>query len=595
MADKREKKRAAEARVADLFVDPRRGDIEDDASSTKRRSMLSLFGSMLVEISLPKLLVAWALLLVVPGLLLGLAPIVFVEWLNVVTDKLASLVIGLWSLLILAILIALGWFGWRALFRTAEKNFWALNSVVVEPSYAAFREAFRQLAERLFARNASDAQRAKLRAASAAVAGILVCGLALLVLWLVWPHTHLYGSLSEIESWKKVAVVALANSVAAITAYLAVAALAWGFADAAMAQPRNLAKFDKAPKQGRTWRIAHLSDIHVVGERYGRRIESGRSGPSGNERLKRLLKQLEAIDAKNELDTILITGDMTDAGISTEWAQVLDAIAAHPGFHGRVLMLPGNHDLNIVDRANPARMDLPTSPNRPLRQIRCLSAMNAVQGRHVRVIDLSKDCIGGTLEQALQPHEAALERFADMARPILSKEIPEIWARVFPMLVPPAKKDGLGIILLNSNADTHFSFTNALGMVSAEQMRGIDIARGEYPDACWVIALHHHVVEYPWAAKALSERIGTALINGNWFVRSLKPLAGRAILMHGHRHIDWIGQIAGLPIISAPSPVMEVTDDMDTAFYIHSLAIDADGKLRLLEPERIVVPGAPLR
>ena len=593
MADKREKKRAGKARGTDLFVDPRRGDIEDDASSTKRRSMLSLFGSMLVEISFPKLLFAWVLLLVVPGLLLGLAPIVFIEWLTIVTDKLASLAIGLWSLLILGILITIGWFGWRALFRTAEKNFWALNSIVVEPSYAAFREAFRQLAERLFARNASDAQRARLRAASAAVAGILVCGLALLVLRLVWPHTHLYGSFSEIESWKKVAVVALANSVAAITAYLAVAALIWGFADAAMAQPRNLNKFDKTPKQGRTWRIAHLSDIHVVGERYGRRIESGRSGPSGNERLKRLLKQLEVLDAKDKLDTILITGDMTDAGISTEWAQVLDALAAHPSFDGRVLMLPGNHDLNIVDRANPARMDLPTSPNRPLRQIRCLSAMNAVQGRHVRVIDRTQDRVGGTLEEALQPHETALERFADVARPILSTEIPEIWAQVFPMVVPPAKKDGLGIILLNSNADTHFSFTNALGMVSAEQMRGVDIAAAEYPDACWVIALHHHVVEYPWAAKALSERIGTSLINGNWFVRSLRPLSGRAILMHGHRHIDWIGHIADLPIISAPSPVMEVTDDMDTAFYIHSLAIDADGKLRLLEPERIVVPGEP--
>jgi hypothetical protein len=591
MADKRVKKRAAKARGADLFVDPRRGDIEDDASSTKRRSMLSLFGSMLVEISLPKLLVAWALLLVLPGLLLGLAPIVFVEWLTIVTDKLASLALGLWSLLILAVLIGIGWFGWRALFRTAEKNFWALNSVVVEPSYAAFREAFRQLAERLFARNASDAQRARLRAASAAIAGILVCGLALLVLWLVWPHIHLYGSLSEIESWKKVAVVALANSVAAITAYLAVAALVWGFADAAMAQPRNLNKFDKAPDKGKTWRIAHLSDIHVVGERYGRRIESGRSGPSGNERLKRLLKQLEALDAKHKLDTILITGDMTDAGISTEWAQVLDALAAHPSFDGRVLMLPGNHDLNIVDRANPARMDLPTSPNRPLRQIRCLSAMNAVQGKHVRVVDLTQDRLGGSLENALRPHEAALERFADVARPILSKEIPEVWARVFPMVVPPAKKDGLGIILLNSNADTHFSFTNALGMVSAEQMRGVDIARAEYPHACWVIALHHHVVEYPWAAKALSERIGTALINGNWFVRNLKSLAGRAILMHGHRHIDWIGLIAGLPIVSAPSPVMEVTDDMDTAFYIHNLAIDADGRLRLLEPQRIIVPG----
>ena len=82
---------------------------------------------------------------------------------------------------------------------------------------------------------------------------------------------------------------------------------------------------------------------------------------------------------------------------------------------------------------------------------------------------------------------------------------------------------GLGIILLNSNTDSHFSFTNALGMVSAGQVRGIDIARETYPDACWIIALHHHIIEYPWAARALSERIGTALINGNWFMRSLKP------------------------------------------------------------------------
>ena len=141
------------------IVDPRLGDIEDDASSTKRRSMLSLFGSMLVEISFPKLIFAWMLLLVVPGLLLGLAPIVFIEWLTLVTDKLASLAIGFWSLLLLAILIGVGWFGWRSMFRIVENNFWTLNSIVVEPGYAAFREAFRQMAERLFARHASDAQR----------------------------------------------------------------------------------------------------------------------------------------------------------------------------------------------------------------------------------------------------------------------------------------------------------------------------------------------------------------------------------------------------------------------------------------------------
>jgi hypothetical protein len=60
---------------------------------------------------------------------------------------------------------------------------------------------------------------------------------------------------------------------------------------------------------------------------------------------------------------------------------------------------------------------------------------------------------------------------------------------------------------------------------------------------------------FAWAMLlVLSERIGTALINGNWFVRSLQSLSGRAILMHGHRHIDWIGECAGLPIVSAALP-----------------------------------------
>ena len=159
------------------------------------------------------------------------------------------------------------------------------------------------------------------------------------------------------------------------------------------------------------------------------------------------------------------------------------------------------------------------------------------------------------------------------------------------MVLPPDRDDGLGVILLNSNADTHFSFTNALGMIPAEQVRGIAIASRQYPHACWLIALHHHVVEYPHPAKALSERIGTALINGNWFVRALRFLAGRAVLMHGHRHVDWIGTCCGLRIVSAPSPVMDATDDQDTCFYLHTLAAGPDGRLRLLRPRRLTVAG----
>ena len=85
---------------------------------------------------------------------------------------------------------------------------------------------------------------------------------------------------------------------------------------------------------------------------------------------------------------------------------------------------------------------------------------------------------------------------------------------------------------------------------------------------------------------AFSERIGTALINGSWFQRVLKPYAGRVVVMHGHRHVDWIGACGKLKIVSAPSPVM-APEREPTHFYIHSLGIASDGGLALMRPERI--------
>jgi hypothetical protein len=56
------------------FHDPREGDLEDDASSTSRHSLLGHATHMLLEISLPKLVLAGLLLLVLPALPLGAAP-----------------------------------------------------------------------------------------------------------------------------------------------------------------------------------------------------------------------------------------------------------------------------------------------------------------------------------------------------------------------------------------------------------------------------------------------------------------------------------------------------------------------------------------
>lgn len=572
-------------------IDPRRGDIEDDASSPKRRSMLSLAGSLLVEISIPKLVVAWLLLIVFPGLMLGLAPIVASIWFGKITDRIAYSLTEIWSAIFVAFFVGLGWFGGRRVFQLAERGFWSLNSLAVQPCYTVCREALRHLLSRQSTHKTSRIKGPTLHATTAVLSGLIICTIALLALLLAWPSAYLLSDLTILSAPKRLAIVALANSVVIVSAYVAAAALVWAIADATMDPPRDLEQYDVPPDQGHSWRIVHLSDIHTVGERFGFRIESGRSGPRGNERLRQLLAQLDALHAGEPLHAILITGDMTDAGRSTEWAEFFDALARYPSLAEIMLILPGNHDLNIVDRANPARLDLPTSRNKKLRKVRMLSAMVAVQGARVRLVDQKGGRLGESLAAALAPHLGNVVAFADAGKPRMTNELSELWNRIFPMVLPPDRDDGLGVILLNSNADTHFSFTNALGMIPAEQVRGIAIASRQYPHACWLIALHHHVVEYPHPAKALSERIGTALVNGNWFVRALGFLAGRAVLMHGHRHVDWIGTCCGLPIVSAPSPVMDATDEQETCFYLHALAAEPDGRLRLLPPRRLTVAG----
>ncbi|WP_249128130.1 metallophosphoesterase family protein [Bradyrhizobium sp. AUGA SZCCT0169] len=571
------------------LVDPRQGDIEDDASSPGQRSLLAIAGSLLVEISLPKLLFAWTVSLLLPAVLLGLAPLIATAWFSSLSEHVLELT-GIGAALVLVTVIALGWFGWRPLFRAAETNFWSLNALAVQPGYAFGREALRHLAELVFGRNADAAGRARLRAVSSAGAGIVLCLCAVAVAILVWPFSRWIGSVPDLVLLHRLIVPTLANAVILVSGYLAFASLVWGFADASMDQPLDLPGFDDAPSGCRTWRVAHLSDLHVIGERYGFRIESGRGGPRGNQRLARLMVRLAAIHAADPLDLILVTGDMTDAGRATEWAEFLDVVAQHRELAALMVMLPGNHDVNIVDRANPARLDLPFSPGKRLRQMRTLSAIAAVQGERVHVVD-DAGKPAATLNEALASHRKRIAAFAERGGLRRAAGLVGLFDDLFPMLLPPDREDGLGVLILNSNADTHFSFTNALGLVSVEQMRRLAAVLGRFPRAQWIVALHHHLIEYPMPVANFSERIGTALVNGSWFVRKLRPFAKRAVVMHGHRHIDWIGACGALKIISAPSPVMGGPDAKPTHFLIHTLAAGASGQLCLLPPQRVEIAG----
>jgi 3',5'-cyclic AMP phosphodiesterase CpdA len=575
-----------------LLLDPRKGDIEDDASSTKGRSLLSLAGTLLAEISLPKLVAAWLLLVALPCFLLGLTPLIGSAWLATFSRSIGSAYGGLLTFAVILAVLAIGWFGGRTIFRVAEQAFWALNAMAVQPLYALSREAIRHVTELAFGRWLDEERRSRLRALSAAAAGLVLCVVSLFIVWLIGPHTRWSAEFADLLSPVSLIVPALANAGVILFAYCTAVTFVWGLADAAMDQPRGWSDFVDAAVLKRSWRVAHLSDVHVVGERFGFRIESGRLGARGNGRLARLLARLEEIDANKPLDIVLITGDITDAGRSAEWAEFFAAMLAHPKLAARTLILPGNHDINVVDRSNPARLDFPTSPGRRLREMRALSGICALQGARTYVVDPVTRRLGKTLEQALAPYADDIATFADTGTLRLSMKLAQVWAEAFPIVLPPESEDGLGIIMLNSTALTHFSFTNALGLMSAEQSQAMHAVVRQFPKAQWIVALHHHLVEYPTPAIALSERIGTALINGSWFVRQVQRLARRAIVMHGHRHIDWVGRCGRLVIVSAPSPVMEARDDDQTAFYIHALGIDERGRYLMAHPERVEIAGS---
>jgi hypothetical protein len=377
-----------------------------------------------------------------------------------------------------------------------------------------------------------------------------------------------------------------------VIGYLGVGSLFWGLADATMEQPRSAAAARSNVSGTSKWRIVHLSDIHMVGERFGCRIECGRDGPRGNRRFDEVLARLEMIHEEDPLDYIVITGDLTDAGRASEWAEFLSVMARHPKLLERTLIIPGNHDLNVVDRANPARLELPISPGKRLRQMRTLSAICGVQGSRVHVVDPDTHSIGPLLKTALAPHLDAIRTFADAGGLGLSWRLGRVWSDAFPLAVPPAAENGLGVILLNSNAEANFSFTNALGLVPFEDMRAVISLLRAHPKAHWIIALHHHLVEYPMPAEELSERIGTALINGSWLVRELKPFAKRITILHGHRHIDWLGACGHLRVISAPSPVMPTKGAANGSFYVHTFAATTDG-LALASSTPIVLADQP--
>ena len=192
---------------------------------------------------------------------------------------------GISPIVILAILVSFAWFGGRPLLRLFEASFWSLNALGVQPFYIVGREGFRQIVEQLLPQSVSAAGRASVRAASAAMSGILFSAVSFGIVALAWPHTRWAVSFAELPPLRLlIEICARQCRRDRLGLFRPRRAGVGPRRRDDGAGPRS-ALVRCAAARRPIWRVAHLSDLHTVGERYGFRIECGRSGPRGNGRL----------------------------------------------------------------------------------------------------------------------------------------------------------------------------------------------------------------------------------------------------------------------------------------------------------------------
>jgi len=573
------------------IFDLRRGDYDDNRTSPHGGNIRSLIVTAALEFNYLKASIGFLTLIVAPAIFVWIVPSLVVTYsrlkLGVAVGRNPMV-----AVLTLAVLAGLAILLGRPFVSKALESFWRLQYTLVFPIFVAAREVVRSIVESLPGKLATVEEIDRGRRFGTIIGGLLLAGGGIgLAMTVVLSYGLQLINVERVQPWV-VTRAALLNAVVILGLSTAMESLYWVWRE--LAARGSVEDWAPLPSGQETpiARVAHLSDLHIVGERYGYRMEAGARGPRGNGAVRKALQQVLAIDESTALDRIIVTGDVTDAGTRAEWAEFLDLLQDYP-LRDRISFVPGNHDVNIVDRHNPGRFDLPWSAGQALRRLRTVLALDMIQGDRARVVDRDSGNLGPLLKDYLGECGRAdlLRELAEDGTNAGRREMMKVWERIFPLVEAPKRSDPYGLILLDSNARSHFALTNGIGVVSSSQLKALKAVLRSSPPRAWLILLHHPVVEYPVPSISLTDRIGLALVNAPDVLKAITPHASRCLVLHGHRHRDWIGVSRGLLLCSAPSATLgsHGADQYRGSFYIHKFTVGAGGSISLITPERVSV------
>jgi Calcineurin-like phosphoesterase len=570
------------------------GDADDNRTSPYGTGWKSLIFSNVLEFSYLKAALAFLILIIVPALLIGVAPSIILTYGRHTLHTVASVgrnptrfvVLALVALIVLPFLVG------RRLLSIVLDNFWHLHYTLVFPIFVALREILRAIAERLPGMTYTQEHIHRRRRVATLISALLLGGAGFALAMSIELSIGLkLVDVERVAPWA-VARAALGNAAMVFGFSTAAASAFWLWRELSVIEPVLDWPHPLEPAAS-LFRVAHLSDLHMVGERYGCRMETGTHGPQGNKCVFDAFKRLAAIHASSPLDRVLVTGDVTDAGTRAEWAEFIDMIGHFPELRSRISFVPGNHDVNIVDRTNTARPDLPWSVGKALRKLRFVLALDQMQGDRAHLVDHKSGSLGPSLAHYLRDGErprllCALAEYGSVRGRL---EIAKVWDAMFPLVEPATEEQGYGIILLDSNAGSNLSFTNAIGVVSPAQLRDLRSILNGSQHGAWLILLHHQVVEYPVLGISLRDRIGLALMNAPDLLAAITPHAGRTLVLHGHRHVDWVGITGETVLCSAPSVTLG-REEYRGRFSIHEFTVSPVGRIQITANQRVKVSQA---
>jgi len=257
----------------------------------------------------------------------------------------------------------------------------------------------------------------------------------------------------------------------------------------------------------RTFKISHLSDLHLTTDPNGKRFEPKWSGQLSG--MNDAFRHVLASGPVQNSDLVLVTGDLTDRGDLKTWTHFVRMVAG-AGLKSRTLAIIGNHDVCGLN----ARLGWP---------------------KRLSKIDLERACNG--LMLAGQPYDYP-------------------WAKVVdPRVV---------VFGLDTNNSGNLSpIDNAVGRIGTHQLQRFSELLARHRDVPVKIATMHHSPNIPEPATAIRRGQAPMPLIFRW-THQIPPEDRRAfrnlciaskvrLVVHGHLHQAEDRRVNGLRIIGAPA------------------------------------------